>query len=78
MLFFNTTSPKSIMVSIDTYFTFRVSGRFFNTDKPSSGGMFGKKYNDSTETKLCARAINYKRAHRNFRKEQILSSEASN
>ena len=46
MLIFNTTSAKSIMVSVETYFSFRVSSRFLNADKPSSCGMFG--YNPTT------------------------------
>ena len=35
MLIFNTASAKSIMVSVETYFSFRVSSRFLNADKPS-------------------------------------------
>ena len=38
----------------------------------------GKQYNGSTVTKFGARASNYKSMHRNFRKEQILSNQASN
>ena len=45
-LFFNTTSAKSIMVSVETYFSFRVSSLFLNADRPSSCGMFG--YNPTT------------------------------
>ena len=37
-----------------------------------------KQYNSSTVTKFRARANNYKRTHRNFRKEQILSNPALN
>ena len=46
MLFFNTTSVTSIMVSFETYFYFRVSGVFLNADRPSSCVMFG--YNRTT------------------------------
>ena len=46
MLFFNTTSAKSITVSVETYFYFRVSSLFLNADRPSSCGMFG--YNPTT------------------------------
>ena len=46
MLFFNTTSAKSILVSVETYFSFQLSIRFLNTDRPSSCGMFG--YNPTT------------------------------
>ena len=35
-----------------------------------------KQCNDSTVTKIRARACNYKSAHRNFRKEQKLSNQA--
>ena len=38
----------------------------------------GKQYNGSTVTKFRARANNYKSTHCNFRKEQIMSSEARN
>ena len=38
----------------------------------------GKQYNGSTVTKFRARANNYKRTHRNFRKEQILSNQVCN
>ena len=38
----------------------------------------GKQYNGSTVTKFRARANNYKSTHCNFRKEQILSSQARN
>ena len=41
MLFFNTTSAKFVMVSDKTNFSFRVSSRFLNADKPSSCSMFG-------------------------------------
>ena len=41
MLFVNITSAKSIMVSVQTYFSFRVSSCFLNVDKPSTCGMFG-------------------------------------
>ena len=44
--FFNTTYAKSIMVSVETYFSFWVSSRFLKADKPSSCGMFG--YNSTT------------------------------
>ena len=46
MLFFYTTSAKPVMVSIETYFLFRVSSCFLNADKPSSCGIFG--YNPTT------------------------------
>ena len=46
MLFFNTTSAKSIIVSIETYFSFRVSNLFLNADRPSPCDMFG--YNPTT------------------------------
>ena len=46
MLVFNTTSPKSIMVSVETYFSFHLSSRFLNADRPSSCGMF--EYNSTT------------------------------
>ena len=46
MLLFSITSAKSIMISIEIYFSFRVSSRFLNTDKPSLCGMFG--YNPAT------------------------------
>ena len=46
MLFFNTTSSQSIMVSVETYFSFRISSLFLNADRPSSCGMFG--YNPTT------------------------------
>ena len=46
MLFFNTTSVKSIMVSVDKYFSFRVQAVFLNADKPSSCGMF--RFNPTT------------------------------
>ena len=39
MLFFNTTSAKSIMVSVETYFSFRVSSLFLNVDRPSPCGV---------------------------------------
>ena len=38
----------------------------------------GKEYSGSTATKFRARANNYKRTHRNFWKEQILSNQARN
>ena len=44
--FFNTTYAKSIMVSVETYFSFWVSSHFRQADKPSSCGMFG--YNPTT------------------------------
>ena len=37
-----------------------------------------KQYSGSTVTKFYARANNYKRTHRNFQKEQILSNQARN
>ena len=46
MLYFNTTAAKSIMVSVETYFSFWVSSHFRQADKPSSCGMFG--YNPTT------------------------------
>ena len=46
MLFFYTTSAKSVMVSIETYFLFRISSCFLNAEKPSSYGIFG--YNPTT------------------------------
>ena len=46
MLFFYTTSAKSIMVSVETYFSFWLSSRFLNADRPSSCGMSG--YNPTT------------------------------
>ena len=46
MLFFNTTSAKSIMVSVETYFSFRVSSHFLKADTPSSYDRFG--YNPRT------------------------------
>ena len=42
----NTTSAKSIMVTVETYFSFRVLSRFLNADKLSSCGIFG--YNPTT------------------------------
>ena len=42
----NTTSAKSIMVAVETYFSFRVLSRFFYADKLSSRGIFG--YNPTT------------------------------
>ena len=38
----------------------------------------GKQHNGSIVTKFRARANNYKRTHRNFRKEEILSNQARN
>ena len=46
MLNFNTTSAKSIMVSVETYFSLQLSNRFLNADRPSSCGMFA--YNPIT------------------------------
>ena len=46
MLIFNTASAKSIMVSVETYFSFQLSSRFLNADRPSSCGMFA--YNPTT------------------------------
>ena len=46
MLFFNTTSAKSIMVSIETYFSFELSSYFLNAGRPFSCSMFG--YNPTT------------------------------
>ena len=46
MLFYNTTSAKSIMVSVETYFSFRLSSHFLNAYRPSSCGMVG--YNPTT------------------------------
>ena len=43
MLFFNTTSAKSIMVSVETYFSFPVSSLFVNADRPSSCGKIFHK-----------------------------------
>ena len=40
MLIFVTTSAKSIMVSVDTYFSFQLSNRFLNAGRPSSCSMF--------------------------------------
>ena len=40
MLIFNTTSAKSIMVSVETYFSFQLSSHFFNAERPSSCSMF--------------------------------------
>ena len=48
MLIFNTTSAKSIMVSFETYFSFQLSSRFFNANRPSSCGTFA--YNPTTFT----------------------------
>ena len=45
-IIFNTTSAKSTMVSVETYFPFRLSSRFLNVDRPSSSSMFG--YNPTT------------------------------
>ena len=33
MLFFNSTSAKSIMVSVETYFSFELSSYFLNADR---------------------------------------------
>ena len=41
MLFFNTTSAQSIMVSVWIYFSLRVSSLFLNVDRPSPCSMFG-------------------------------------
>ena len=38
----------------------------------------GNQWNGGTVTKFCARANNYKSAHRNFPKEQKLSNQARN
>ena len=46
MLIFNTISAKSIIVSVGTYFSFQLSSRFLNADRPSSCGMFA--YNPTT------------------------------
>ena len=46
MLIFNTASAKSIMVSVEAYFSFQLSSHFLNGDRPSSCGMFG--YNPAT------------------------------
>ena len=46
MLIFNTTSAKSIMVSVETYFSFQLSSRFLNAGRPSSCSMFA--YNPTT------------------------------
>ena len=43
---FNTTSTKSIMVSVEKFFSFRLSSHFLNADRPSSCDMFG--YNSTT------------------------------
>ena len=43
---FNTTSTKSIMVSVEKYFSFRLLSHFLNADRPSSCDMFG--YNPTT------------------------------
>ena len=45
-LFFNTTSAKPIMVSVEAYVSFRVSSLFLNAGRPSLYGMFG--YNPTT------------------------------
>ena len=39
--FYNITSAKSIMVSVETYFSFWVSSHFINAHRPSSCSMFG-------------------------------------
>ena len=46
MLIFSTTSAKSIMMSVDTYFSFQLSSRFHNASRPSSYGML--EYNART------------------------------
>ena len=46
ILFLITTSAKSIIVSVETYFSFQVSSLFLNADRPFSYGMFG--YNPTT------------------------------
>ena len=46
MLFFNSTSAKSIMVSVEIYFSFRFLSHFLYADIVSSRGMFG--YNPTT------------------------------
>ena len=46
MSIFNTTSAKCIIVSVETYFSFQLSSRFLNADRPSSCGMFA--YNPTT------------------------------
>ena len=37
---------KSMVVSVEAYFSFQLSSRFLNADRPSSCGMFG--YNPTT------------------------------
>ena len=52
MLIFNTTSAKSIMMSIEAYFSFQLSSRFLNADRPSSCSKFGCNPTTSTVHKI--------------------------
>ena len=52
MLIFNTTSAKSIMVSVETYFSFQLSSHFFNAERPSSCSMFAYNPTTSIEHRL--------------------------
>ena len=52
MLIFNTTSAKSIMVSVETYFSFQLSSRFFKAERPSSCSMFAYNPTTSIEHRL--------------------------
>ena len=70
MLIFNATSAKSIMVPVETYFSFQLSGRFLNADRPSSRDIFA--YNPTTSiTHRIMRSENFGR-ERSFLRNSLV------
>ena len=55
-LFFNTICDKSMIVSVETYFSFPHLSRFLKADRPSSCGMFGYKPTTCVVHKKCYQA----------------------
>ena len=70
MLIFNTTSAKSITVSVETYYSFQLSSRFLNADRPSACGMF--EYNPTTSiVHKIMRSRNFDREQNFFRNSLV-------
>ena len=70
MLIFVTTSAKSIMVSVDTYFSSQLSSRFLNAGRPSSCSMFAHNPTTSTVHRIM-RSGNFGREHNFFRNSLV-------
>ena len=71
---FNTTSAKSTMVSVETFFSFRVSSRFLNEDKPphsDKSSSFG--YNPTISIVHKIMSSGKCRRERNFFRNSLVS-----